>query len=456
MVEHVKGSRLKRMARFATIAARTTKDVVQAKAMQKLAGHDEGQVASALKPTASRMVEVLGEMKGAATKLGQFIALADQDTFPDEAKKVLNRLLHQTPQRMSPEDARAVVVRELGQEPEALFSAWEDEPFASASMGQVHRATLPDGREVVVKLQFPGVDAAIEHDIRNAGIMFKGMSLAGGILDTREYFDEVAATLRRELDYTEEIAQLKAYRDALAPWPDLVVPGVVEALCTSRLLVLDRLDGPTMLEFAEDPETPPEARFRVAAQLVAAIWGPFLRQGLIHADPHPGNYIVLPDGRLGVLDFGATKQLTPDFAVAYWEIVTASVRGERADYLGIFDRIDFSFPDDRAATRVWLDELVTIVERPLRQDFYDWATCQITPDCRKQVSTAPVLALQVRGPVESLMFYRAAVGAAGDFRMLKAAGNFREVLRGVLETAQTHMAPEVADALAAQGADVRF
>ncbi|MCO4764305.1 MAG: AarF/ABC1/UbiB kinase family protein [Myxococcales bacterium] len=454
MVEHVKGSRIKRMARFATIAARTTKDVVQAKAMQKLRGDDESAVAESLKPTAARMVEVLGEMKGAATKLGQFIALADQDTFPEEAKRVLNRLLHQTPQRMSAQAAHDVVVRELGEAPEVLFSRWELEPFASASMGQVHGATLHDGTEVVVKLQFPGVDAAIEHDIRNAGIMFKGMSLAGGILDTREYFEEVAETLRRELDYGQEIAQLRAYKEALKPWPDLVVPDVFEELCTERVLVLERLDGPTMLEFAEDASNGAEARFRVASQVVAAIWGPFLRQGLIHADPHPGNYIVLDDGRLGVLDFGATKQLSDPFVLAYWQIVTASIQLQKADYLGIFDEIGFTFPTDREATRVWMDQLVEIVERPLRNDFYDWGACMLTPDCRSHMTKNPMLAMQVRGPVESLMFYRAAVGAAGDFRMLKAAGNFQRVLIDVLKTAHSAMTPELLARLQERGVEV--
>ena len=444
------------MARFATIAARTTKDVVQAKALQRLRGDDEAVVADALRPTAVRMVEVLGEMKGVATKFGQFLTMADQDTFPEEAKKILNRLLHQTPQRMDPEKARAVFIQELGEPPETVFARWEPEPFASASMGQVHAATMHDGREVVVKLQFPGVGDAIEHDIRNAGVMFKGMSLAGGILDTREYFEEVAETLRRELDYREEIVQLKAYQEALRPWPTLVVPGVVESLSTARVLVLDRLHGPTLLEFAEDPDSPADARFRVASQVVAAIWGPFLRQGLIHADPHPGNYIVLPDGRLGVLDFGATKQLSHKFTAAYWQVVTASMRLEKVDYIGIFDRIDFTFPADLDATRAWMDALVLIVERPLRNDFYDWGACQLAVDCRKHMTKSALLAVQVRGPVESLMFYRAAVGAAGDFRMRRAAGNFREVLREVLETARANMDERLVAAFEGHDADLRL
>ena len=211
-----------------------------------------------------------------------------------------------------------------------------------------------------------------------------------------------------------------------------------------------------MVEFAEDPTASVEARFRVASQLVAAIWGPFLRGGLIHADPHPGNYIVLPDGRLGVLDFGATKQLSADFTVAYWEIVTASLRRERADYVGIFERIGFELPEDRDATREWLHGIVDIIERPLRNDFYDWGACQITPDCRRHVTSNLRLAVQVRGPVQSLMFYRAAVGAAGDFRMLRAAGDFSAVLRGVLKCAEGHLSEAVAERTAELNAEVSW
>ncbi|HAN30226.1 MAG TPA: hypothetical protein DCQ06_01390 [Myxococcales bacterium] len=454
MDEHVKKSRIRRLAKFAGVAARTTRDVVQAKARQKLGGQDEAAIAMSLKPTAMRLVEVLGEMKGAATKLGQFVTLADQDTFPEEAKKVLNRLLHQTPHRMPAEQAAALVRQELGNSPDELFARWEPEPFASASMGQVHGATLRDGQDVVVKLQYPGVDSAIESDIRNAAVMFRGLSLAGGVLDTRAYFDEVAATLRRELDYREEVKQLLAYKAALEPWPELVVPEPVNHLCTSKVLVMQRLRGPTLLEFAEDPASIADDRYRVAGQLVAAIWGPFLRQGLIHADPHPGNYVVLQDGRLGVLDFGATKRLPTDFVVAYWEIVTASLRLERADYVGIFDRIGFELPEDRVATRQWLEGVVDIIERPLRNRFYDWGTCEITVDCRRHVASALRLAVQIRGPVHSLMFYRAAVGAAGDFRMLRAAGDFAAALTSVLQVARETMDPAVAERIEELGAQV--
>lgn len=444
MSEHVKGSRLGRMARLAGVAARTGKDLALAKVRERLVEGESG-AAEALQPTAARLVEVLGEMKGAATKLGQFLSMADQEAFPEEARRVLHRLLDQTPQRMDAAKARAVWVEQHGLPPEQVFARFDPEPFASASMGQVHAAVLPDGREVVVKLQFPGVDKAIEADIQNAAWMARGLAIGGGIFDTRVYVDEVAATLRRELDYRAELEQLHAYRAALAPWEDLlVVPNPVDELCGDKVLVLERLHGPTLHRFAEQTDADgatADARYRVAAQLVAAIWGPFLRQGLIHADPHPGNYIVLPDGRLGVLDFGATRQLSEGFQLAYWDIVGRAMRREPTDFVAILSAIDFTFPDDRARASRWVDALAAIVERPIREPSYDWAACQIGPDCRRHVQSEVGTAMNVRGPAESLMFYRAAVGAAGDFRLLRASGDFRSVLAQVMERAWAAMEP---------------
>jgi predicted unusual protein kinase regulating ubiquinone biosynthesis (AarF/ABC1/UbiB family) len=433
---HVRGGRLLRMARLATVAARTTADVVAARARQQLGGTDDAALGALLQPTAERMVEVLGEMKGAATKIGQFVSLVDQDTFPEQARKTLHRLLNQAPQRMDAAQVVAVVQQELGGAPQDLFARFELAPLAAASMGQVHAATTHDGQDVVVKVQYPGVDQAIEADLRNAGVMAKALSLAGGVLDSEHYYQEIAAVLRRELDYREEIVQADIYRAAVAPWPDLVVPRYLPSLSTARVLTIERLHGPTMLQAAQDVHTDAATRLRIGRQLVAATWGPFLRQGVIHADPHPGNYIVLEDGRLGLLDFGATKQLSVPFVRAYWQLLSAAFRAERPDVLAILAAAGFDVLGDPAKAQAWLDELTTIVERPFQQDHYDWGACRISADVVTLHRRHGLTALRVRAPEESLMFYRSAAGAAGDLRLLGSAGNFRQILFDIADTAR--------------------
>ena len=438
---HVQGGRLRRMAKLAGLAARTTADMVTARAMQAVAGTDEKALGEALRPTAERMVEVLGEMKGVATKLGQFLSVVDQDGFPEEAKQALQRLLHQAPRRLPAVEARAVIVAELGRPPEELFAAFATEPFAAASMGQVHAARLADGREVIVKIQFPGIDEAIEADLRNAGAMAKALSLGGAMLDGRGFLEEIAATLRRELDYGEEIKQLEEFRAVASAWPDLWIPDPVPALSTRRVLTLERLPGPTLLEFSRDPTRTAAERFRVARQLINASWGPFMATGLIHADPHPGNYIVCPDGRLGVLDFGATRWIPLDFAHAYGEILRRGLGGEDQRYVDALAHVGFVFRADAPTTEAWLQAIARIIERPLLSDHYDWETCRISSDLLRFKTRNPTFALMCRPPEASLMFYRSIAGVAGDLRILRAKGNFRQAMADMYATACAHRSP---------------
>jgi predicted unusual protein kinase regulating ubiquinone biosynthesis (AarF/ABC1/UbiB family) len=445
--DHVEGGRFKRMARLAGVAARTTRDILAAKAREKLTGANESDLAASLQPTAERLVEVLGELKGAATKLGQFAALVDQDTLPAEARKALTRLMNQTPQRMTFAQVDGVVERELGAKTSSLFAHFEPEPLASASMGQVHAATTHAGQDVVVKIQFPGIDKAIESDLRNVSMIAKTLSIAGNLLDGRAYTDELAATLRRELDYRQEVQQADAFRAAVEPWPELVIPRALLELSSERVLTLERLRGPTLLEFTQDPDAPADRRLAVAQHLMTATWGPFLRARLVHADPHPGNYIVLPDGRLGVLDFGATKLLSVPFTTAYWSILDACFEGRRADLLALLESAGFHIQGDRVKVGSWLDELGDIVERPLRADDYDWGACRMTPDIIALKQKHLLAMLRFRAPEESLMFYRAAAGVAGDLRMLKARGDFRASMLKLRDTARATLTPEMAKAL---------
>lgn len=447
MSDHVQGGRIRRFAKFASAAALTAKDLLAAEAKRRILDRDAAAAGAPLEETAARLVSVLGELKGAATKLGQFVALVDQSTFPEEARRVLARLLSQAPHRMTRDQAAEVVARELGRPPEEIFRDFSEEPIAAASMGQVHAARLPDGREVVVKIQYPGVEKSIESDLSNVGLLAKGLSLAGGLLDGRIYLDEIAETLRRELDYREEARQLEEYRAAARPWADrLAVPEVIEPFSAQRVITLERFRGPTLFEFAQDESRSDEARLAIAVRLCEAIWGPFLRERLIHADPHPGNYIVLPDGRLGVLDFGATKRLSVPFAIAYWRLVKVALAGGQADILALLTSAGFDMRGDPTELGLWLRALAEICERPIRCDHYDWHACRIAADCRDHFARNVGTMLRCRAPAEGVMFYRAAAGAAGDFRLLRAKGDFRSALRRLAAVAEANLEPALREA----------
>lgn len=426
--DHVQTSRLRRLSRLAYLTARTTGDLLAQQARRKLGGESGPD----LRKSAERILGTLGELKGAALKLGQALAM-DPDALPAEARRIVAKLLAQAPQRMAFEQVAEVIRAELGSRPDELFAEFEREPLAAASLGQVHGARLRDGREVVVKVQYPGVDRALESDLANAAILVRGLSLTGETLDGRPYYEEVRASLLRELDYVQEAEQCRAYAAAARAYPELAVPEVVTELSSVRVLCLTRLRGPHLLEVMESNSSE-EERYRVGRLLAFAIWGPFYAARRIHADPHPGNFLVLPDGRLGVVDFGATKLLSERFAATYRSFLEANARGKRAMQVGpALERAGFRFiGDDLEAAYEFCQRLADIVERPIQtDDAYDFGADPMVHDVRRLVQSRPGVALTIKPPAEAILFYRAATGLAHDLRLLKVRGRFRPILREI-------------------------
>src|SRR3954466_12094923 len=258
--EHVPSGRLRRLSRLAYLTARTTGDLLAAQARRKLTGEDVPH--DDLRKAGERILATLGELKGAALKLGQALAM-DPDALPEEARSVVAKLLSQAPQRMDFAQVAELVRAELGQGPHELFAEFSPEPMAAASLGQVHAARLHDGREVVVKVQYPGVDKALENDLKNAGVLVRGFAMTGSeTLDGRPYYEEMRASLMRELDYRAEADQADAYRKAASRYPELVVPEVVREFSSAKVLCLTRLRGQMLMDFIE-AKLPEEERFRV-------------------------------------------------------------------------------------------------------------------------------------------------------------------------------------------------
>jgi predicted unusual protein kinase regulating ubiquinone biosynthesis (AarF/ABC1/UbiB family) len=426
--DHVPSGRLKRLSRIAYLTARTTGDLLASQARRKLGKGAEAP--DELKKAGERILATLGELKGAALKLGQALAM-DPDALPEEARSVVARLLSQAPQRMDFATVAQVVESELGKHPDQLFRSFEREPMAAASLGQVHAAVLHDGTDVVVKIQYPGVDKALENDLKNAAVLVRGFALTGETLDGRMYYDELRASLLRELDYNEEAAQASDYAKAAARCPELVVPKPVTELSSRRVLCLTRLRGPSLLELVESKPSPEEA-FRVARLMVLAIWGPFYAARLIHADPHPGNFLVLPDGRLGVLDFGATKVLSEQFAGVYRQLLETNAAGKAHPNVGpLLQKAGFRFLTDEDEAFDYMQKVADVVQRPILQETFDFGDDGLIQDVRKIFHSDPRVGLAIKPPPEALMFYRSAAGLAQDLRLLKARGPFRAVLQEI-------------------------
>jgi predicted unusual protein kinase regulating ubiquinone biosynthesis (AarF/ABC1/UbiB family) len=382
------------------------------------------------KGAAEALVSTLGELKGAAMKLGQAISM-DPDLLTPEVRQVLARLQNQAP-AMSYDMVARMVREELGAPPEEAFREFGREPLAAASLGQVHRAVLPDGRPVAVKVQYPGIAESMAQDLQNLGMVVKTVSLASKLMDGSAYFQEFRDELLLELDYRREASLAQSFARSVAPLKDLYVPEVIPSHSAGRVLTLELLPGRTLKDWVVT-EAPNEERFRVARQLIRATYGPFFLAGEIHADPHPGNYMVMPDGRLGLLDFGSIKRFSRRFVDANQRMFLHAMKMESMDVLGLSREVGFTteLPDEEAAELI--REVLHIAGRPMRTTPYDYATCEINRDMRNHFARNAPRFLKIKPPAEAVMFFRATGGLAQNLRLIGASGDFRGVFLEVAE-----------------------
>jgi predicted unusual protein kinase regulating ubiquinone biosynthesis (AarF/ABC1/UbiB family) len=260
--------------------------------------------------TAIKMVGALGEMKGAAMKLGQFASFIDTEFIPEEYREIyqeqLAKLRTDAP-AMPWHRVESVLEEEYDGEPlSELFAEFETEAFAAASIGQVHRAELLDGRQVAVKIQYPGIADALEADLRNAGTIVRlARALAPG-LDAKAIAEELRERVMEELDYEYEAQNQRSFARAYREHPFIYVPEVVTRLSRRRVLVTEFVEG---LGFDEIKGLPHEERSRFGEIVFRGSFGSIYHLQHFNADPHPGNYLLMDDGRVAFLDFGMTKKL---------------------------------------------------------------------------------------------------------------------------------------------------
>jgi predicted unusual protein kinase regulating ubiquinone biosynthesis (AarF/ABC1/UbiB family) len=416
--------RFSRFRKLAGLSAQLGADVLRSGA-RRLVG-EEPELLS--KAAAEKLVSTLGELKGAAMKLGQALSM-DTELLSPEVRQVIARLQNEAPPMSSALVAR-VVREELGDAPEALFREFDPKPLAAASLGQVHRAVLHDGRLVAVKVQYPGIAETLSGDMDNLGLVVKTVSRASRLTDGTAYFQELREELLLETDYLREAGLCTGFARSVALLPELKVPAVIPERTTGRVLTLELLQGRTLKDWVVSEPSAAE-RFRVARLLILAIYGPFFTHGEMHADPHPGNFMVLDDGRLGLLDFGSIKRFHPRFVDANRRMFLHAVRLEPMDVLGLSREVGFTteLPDAEAAALI--QEVLHIAGRPMRSSPYDYASCQITRDMRLHFARNAARFLKLRPPAEAVMFFRSTGGLALNLRLIGARGNFRGVFQEV-------------------------
>jgi predicted unusual protein kinase regulating ubiquinone biosynthesis (AarF/ABC1/UbiB family) len=272
---------------------------------------------------ARQLTEVLGGLKGPLMKVAQILS-SIPGALPEEYARELESLQSAAPPMGWPFVKRRMA-NELGPDWQGRFAEFGHEAAAAASLGQVHRARLHDGRAVACKLQYPDMQSAVEADLKQLKLVMGVFEAYDKAVSTGQVQDELAARLREELDYRLEARHIGLYREMLAGQADIAIPEPVTDLSTNRLLTMTWLEGAKLTEYLEaDLET----RNRLASALFRAWYLPLYHFGIIHGDPHPGNYMVRPDLGINLLDFGCIRVFPPKFVKGSIDLYRSLVAGD--------------------------------------------------------------------------------------------------------------------------------
>ena len=276
---------------------------------------------------AEQIVTALGTMKGAAMKVGQVLSFLDVGFVPEEHREQFQAklaALRDSAPKVAFKDMRKVVEAEYGERLSQTFAHFDETPIAAASIGQVYRATLHDGRDVAVKVQYPGVAAAVRADMQNLGIILRLLRSVAPGLDVRAVGDEIRERIDEELDYELEAGNQRALARVYSGHPFFVIPGVVSDLSRQKVIVTEYVEG---IGFEAMKELPQAERDRLGEIVFRFYFGSMYRHRQFSGDPHPGNMLLLADGRMAFLDFGLYKRISPE--VAEFELQVARLGVER-------------------------------------------------------------------------------------------------------------------------------
>ncbi len=290
--------------------------------------------------TAQHIADELGEMKGALMKLGQMASYLD-DGLPEPVRLALGQLQQDAPP-MDTELARWAIERDLGYDLDSLFSSFSPEPIAAASIGQVHRATTHDGREVVVKVQYPGIDEAIAADLDNTDLLGRIMAMIFPGLDPGPLAEELKLRITEELDYVLEADNQRLFASFYRDHPFIHVPEVCDDLSSGRVLTTEFAEG---VRFSEI-ESWSQAEKNLAAETIFRfVFRSLYRLRAFNADPHPGNYLFRPGGQVTFLDFGLVRRFGQDETDFFGHLIQTVLSGRMAEFRAALEEGQLLRPD---------------------------------------------------------------------------------------------------------------
>ena len=382
---------------------------------------------AALTPAnAVRLAGGLAHLRGAAMKLGQMLSMENGFALPPELTTILGQLQANAP-AMPPKQLKSVLTAEWGPDWHKEFARFDVQPGAAASIGQVHRARLRDGTDLAIKVQFPGVAGSIDSDIatlgrlmRMPGVLPKGMEVAALLSEAR-------AQLHEEADYKREAAALVDFRAALDGNAAFIVPRFHPHHSTARILAMDFVDSAPIEALADAPQ---DTRNACVAQLITLVLREIFDLGFMQTDPNFANYRLAPDGRIVLLDFGATRAIAPQIAARYRALLRALLAQDRAAMWQHMLDLGYFAAGQPEARQALIVDLAIQASAPLRQDSsYDFARSTLIEDLARAGSELGAAREFWHVPPADLLFMHRKIG--GMFLLaqrLRASVHLRPLL----------------------------
>jgi len=384
---------------------------------------------------AAALAAALGGLKGPIMKVAQLLATIP-DALPAEYASELGQL-----QSHAPPMGRAFVRRrmaaELGPDWESKFATFDHEAAASASLGQVHRATARDGRVLAVKLQYPDMQSAVEADLGQLGILFSIHRRMRPAVETSEMLKEISARLREELDYGLEAKHMRLYGIIFEDDPLIRVPEVLPELSTRRLLTMTWLEGRRLLDYTGHPL---EERNQIARAMFRAWWYPFSHYGVIHGDPHLGNYTIFEDADgkaagINLLDYGCMRTFAPKFIQGVIDLYHGLLHNDRALVVHAYETWGFAGLSNELIDilNIWAN----FIYGPMLEDRVRTIAEHTRPGAYGRQEAFKVHeGLREKGPVtvprEFVFMDRAAIGLGGVFLHLNAELNYHRLFEDTI------------------------
>jgi predicted unusual protein kinase regulating ubiquinone biosynthesis (AarF/ABC1/UbiB family) len=375
---------------------------------------------------ATRIVETLGELKGAAMKVGQMLSL-HEGLLPEEVSEVLRALQKETPP--VPEEVIDLEIRGALENYDAIFESLDLRAFAAASIGQVHRGVLRDGRHVAVKIQYPLIDHIVKADLKNLKGVLKALVALVVDIDFEPVWCEVRDRLLEELDYTHEAANMRRMVDLHADIDDIVIPRVVDEATTQNVLTMEFVEG-LAPSLACSDETIQDQKDGWGVVLCEFLLRGLFEHRLLHADPNLANFAFLDDGRVIVYDFGCVKEVSPKITRGYAGVLLAVTEGRASELPEILRSMGVEIGDGSPLPDEYVQPYAKIFEPIVREG--SPFTFGLDDDIYSQVFEHGLAnwsrVKDIRFPEDLVFIDRALGGHFGNLSRLRATGPWRDLV----------------------------